>query len=121
MKGSTVEGLKTVGGRTEVRDSKERRGRWGFGGWAVAGRPRRRWRRSWEHAERLGTEAYGEVEEMVWTVLTACRKSFIHRPMLTVISSIRCMPFICICHLSEWPSSAYSVRPVSSKCTSMTL
>ena len=74
---------------------------------------------------RLGTEAYREVEEMVWTVLTACWKSFIRRPMLNVsippfISSIRCTPFICICHLSEWLSNAYSVRLVSSKCTSMT-
>jgi len=65
-------------------------------------------------------EAYGEVEEMAWTVPTACRKSFIHRPMLTpsilpFISSIRCTPFMCICHLSEWPSSALSVRLISSK------
>ena len=65
-------------------------------------------------------EAYGEVEEMVWTVLTACWKSFIRRPMLTVlippfISNIRYTPFICICHLSEWPRNAYSVRLVSSK------
>lgn len=75
MKGSKVEGLRIVGGRTEVRDSKERRGRWGFGSWAVAGRPRRRWRRSWEHGGRLGMEAHGEVGEMVWTISTAYRKS----------------------------------------------